>query len=133
MKQHQKELSLGDRFYVSNPKGIKCISADGSESGVPQGTTLQITCITKESARLTVCSAEGGVLDIRPGQLQRNCKPERRFDGFHDPISPERNEQLLIAQDCPFRKTDTTNDARTLMMRAVRDKLDRVAGNFFHE
>lgn len=126
-----------DLFYVKNPEGLKGFLPDGSTEIMPQGTTLKITTATQDKVRLSVLGPSGGVLDMTPNQLRRNCAVERRSSPnttYPDNLSPERQNELLNEAnfECPFRKTDGQQNVRNLVMRATGIKLEFVASNFFN-
>lgn len=134
----KKTISLkeGNHFYVKNPKGLKGFLQDGSTEIMPQGTTLKITTATQDKVRLSVLDPSGGVLDMTPNQLRRNCAVERRSSPnttSPDNLSIERQNELLEeGANCPFRGTDTLQGVRNLVMRATGIRLEFVASNFFN-
>lgn len=131
----EKQIRVGDKFYVSNPKGLNVELENGppgAKFNLPQRRRLEVISINRQTVRLMVVDGDSGAFNINDAKLQHSCKPERRFDGFSDPISQERTNELLTKHNCPFRKNDTPSNARDLMIRATQYKLQKVIDDFFH-
>lgn len=135
------QLKEDDLFYVKNPEGLKISTEYDSAEIMSQGTTLRIRTVTRNNVQVSVQKPDGFVnvslLNIKPRELQRHCAPERRSSpnsSYPDNISPERQDELLEEAnfECTFRKTDTSQKVRNLMMRATGIKLEFVASNFFN-
>lgn len=143
--------SLGDRFFVPHDARLQLAQTDGEKSKkikLSTGDIMRIAQIDQLSVSQPIRSIRKMIVDlfrhgepftayasceITPKEM-RHFKRERRAALQLNPITirPDRVDELINPMGSfPCRKTDSPQEVRSLILGAVRDKLEKDGLDFF--